>query len=70
MILFVNKVKIKWEWDNFIEKKKKKRQKHSIIVNFLNHYLGYKTEDTIYESIVRVKIKKNNTKKYNKNNEC
>jgi len=24
MILFVNKVKIKWEWDNYIEKKNKK----------------------------------------------
>ena len=23
MILFVNKLKIKWEWDNCIEKKKK-----------------------------------------------
>jgi hypothetical protein len=28
-----------------------------IFVNFLNHDLGYKTECTIYENIVRVKIK-------------
>jgi len=29
MILFVNKVKIKWEWDNCIEKKLKKMNLNS-----------------------------------------
>jgi hypothetical protein len=29
--------------------KKNKTEKKSIIVNFLNHDLGYKTESSIYE---------------------
>jgi hypothetical protein len=52
MILFFNKVKIKWEYNNFIERKIKKiRQKKSINVNFLNHEPGYKTENIIHEKL-------------------
>jgi hypothetical protein len=43
--------------------KKKIRQKNSIIVNFLKYDVGYKTEGTIYENILRVKIKKKQHKK-------
>ena len=37
-----------------------------IFVNFLNHDLDYKTECTIYENIVRVKIKIKQHKKKSK----
>jgi hypothetical protein len=46
---------------------KKIRQKKSITINFLNYDPSNKTESTIHEKFVRVKITK---QKYNKNNEC
>jgi len=75
MNLFINKTKIKWEYDNFIKKNIKNKTKKSISVNFLNHDSGYNTESTIYKKIMRVKNtkkqhKKIQNKKYNKNNEC
>ena len=71
IILFFNNIKIKQKQDNYIKikiknyKSKKIRQKNSVIVKFLNYDPGYKTEGTIHEKIVMVKIKhkKNNTKK-------
>jgi len=51
-----------------IKKNKKNKTKKSIIVNLLNRDADYKTDSTMYEKIMRVKI----TKKFkiNKNNEC
>jgi hypothetical protein len=41
--------------------KKKIRQKKSITINFLNYDPSNKTESTIHEKFVRVKITKKNT---------
>jgi hypothetical protein len=41
----------------------KNKIKISIIVNFLNYNLCYKTKNTMHEKILRVKIKKKQYKK-------
>ena len=64
MILFVNKLKIKYEYDNFIKNKKiyeYKKTKKSIIVNFLK----LKSQKTNTIKIMNVKIAKKNKSKVN-----
>jgi hypothetical protein len=41
----------------------KNKIKISIIVNFLNYNLGYKTKNTMHEKILRVKINKKTIQK-------
>jgi hypothetical protein len=46
-----------------IKKNKKNKTKNSIIVNLLNRDADYKTDSTMYEKIMRVKITKKQHKK-------